>query len=141
MDRETELVEQELTADTVAELVRPTLDKFVASAEPYVRKVSEGLYEKLLWSVQDYLRENGEWNIGQEIERCRRTERENADLRSQLSELRKALAKAATRFEVCATMIAESHAVSGTLRAERTIKARHFASEALEALSQYRGES
>lgn len=76
-----EVLTHELTADTAAELIRPTLDKFVAGAEPFLRKVSEELYEKLLWSVQDYLRENSEWNIGQEIERCRRIEHENTQLR------------------------------------------------------------
>lgn len=41
-----------------------------------------------------------------------------------------ALSKAATRFDHCADMIAESFSASGTLRAERTIKARHYALEA-----------
>ncbi len=69
------------SADAVAELIRPTLDKFVAGAEPYLRKVTEDLYEQLLNTTQDYLRENGEWNIGQEITRCRQIERDNMQLR------------------------------------------------------------
>lgn len=71
----------ELTADSVAELIRPTLDKFVSQAEPFLAKVSEELYEHLLYTVQDYLRENAEWNIGQEIERCRKIEHDNTQLR------------------------------------------------------------
>lgn len=49
--------------------------------------------------------------------------------------LREALALAATRLEICAQMIAGSFSASGTLRAERVIKAKHFAQEALAALS------
>jgi hypothetical protein len=54
----------------------------------------------------------------------------------EVEALREALAKAATRFEICAGMIAESHSVSGTRRAERTIKAKQFALEACTALKE-----
>ena len=77
--------------DTVAEAIRPTLDKFVANAAPYLKKVTDELYEQLLYGVQDYLRENGEWNIGQEIERCRKVDRDNSQLRELNAELLAAL--------------------------------------------------
>ncbi len=48
-----------------------------------------------------------------------------------------ALGKTATRFEHCSDMIAESFSASGTLRAERAIKAKHYALEARTALTQY----
>lgn len=37
--------------------------------------------------------------------------------------------KQAIRFEHCAQMIAQGHNISGTLRAERTLKAQHYALE------------
>lgn len=73
--------------DTVAAAIAPTLDKFVASAAPYLKKVTDELYGQLLDGVQDYLRENGEWNIGQEIERCRKVDRDNSQLRETSTEL------------------------------------------------------
>lgn len=51
-----------------------------------------------------------------------------------------ALDKAATRFEHCADMIAGSFDASGTLRAERTIKAKHYALEARAAIARATGE-
>lgn len=117
----------ELTAVTAAELIRPTLDKFVAGAEPYLRKVSEELYEKLLWSVQDYLRENGEWNIGQEIERCRRIEHQNTQLRIQNSELLTALrglADIMSRAESNASGTPEWEAVSARITFARHVLAK-----------------
>lgn len=56
-------------------------------------------------------------------------------LLDQNERMAKALGKAITRFEFCADMIADSFSASGTLRAERTIKARHFALEARNALN------
>ena len=79
------------TAETVAEAIRPTLDVFTAKAEPACRKVVEDIYETLLNTVQDYLRENAEWNIGAEIARCRKIEHENTFLRVQNIELLAAL--------------------------------------------------
>lgn len=49
--------------------------------------------------------------------------------------MREALKKAAVRFEVCAGMISGGHNISGTRRAEQTIKSKHFAAEALAALT------
>lgn len=46
-----------------------------------------------------------------------------------------ALETAAARFEHCARMIDESFSASGTLRAERVIKAQHYALEARAAIS------
>jgi hypothetical protein len=79
------------TSDTVADAIRPTLDKFVENAAPFLRKATDELYEQLLYGVQDYLRENGEWNIGQEIERCRKIEHNNTFLRAQNADLLTAL--------------------------------------------------
>jgi hypothetical protein len=42
--------------------------------EPIIRRASEDLYERVLYSVQDYLRENTEYNIAAEIERARSRE-------------------------------------------------------------------
>lgn len=57
-----------------------------------------------------------------------------APLLARIAELEAALWKAATRLQVCAGMIEQSFSASGILRAERTIKAKHFALEALNAL-------
>jgi hypothetical protein len=81
----------DLTSESVAELIRPTLDAFVSKADPFIRKVTEEIYEQLLYTVQDYLRENGEWNIGQEIERCRQIERDNTQLRLRNNDVENAL--------------------------------------------------
>ncbi len=62
-------------------------------------------------------------------------DRERADrAEARVRELEAALGKAATRFNHCAEMIAISFDASGTQRAERTIKAKHYALEALAAL-------
>lgn len=81
----------DLTADTTANLIRPTLDAFVSKVDPYIRKVTDEIYEQFLNGVQDYLRENGEWNIGQEIERCRKIEHDNTMLRMRNIDLENAL--------------------------------------------------
>lgn len=93
----------ELTADTTAELIRPTLDLFVSKAEPAIRKITEEIYEQFLNSVQDYLRENGEWNIGQEIERCRRIEHDNTQLRMAKIDLISALRRLEAANELLAS--------------------------------------
>lgn len=72
-------------------------------------------------------RARASWNTRAADQRCAELEAENA-------RLREALAKDATRFEACAGMIEQSFNASGTLRAERTMKAKHFALEALSAL-------
>lgn len=79
------------TSETIAEAIRPTLDVFVVKAEPACRKVAETIYETLLDTVQDYLRENAEWNIGAEIDRCRKIEHDNTWLRGRNAELERAL--------------------------------------------------
>lgn len=73
--------------EQVAEAIGPTLAMFVQKAEPSIRKASEELYEQLLYSVQDYLRENAEWNLGAEIDRCRAIERDNVQLMLRNEEL------------------------------------------------------
>ena len=69
----------------------------------------------------------------QEIARHRLTSA--ATLQSQCDLYRVALERDATRFERCADMIADGFNVSGTLRAERTVQAKHYALEARAALS------
>jgi len=66
--------------EAVATAIGPTLDRFVEASAPYLQKVTDHIYERLLDGVQDYLRENGEWNIGVEIDRCRQIERDCAIL-------------------------------------------------------------
>ncbi|WBT40132.1 hypothetical protein [Hyphomicrobium sp. DMF-1] len=60
---------------------------------------------------------------------------EITSLRSQNKRMREALVTAAVRFDLLASDIGESHAISGTLRAERTIRAKNFALEVMAALS------
>lgn len=81
------------TSETIVPLIAPTLDAFIAKAEPTCRKLAETIYEELLYSVQDYLRSNAEWNIGSELDRCRKTELENLHLRERNIALLAALEK------------------------------------------------
>lgn len=78
--------------EAVAIAIRPTLDRFVSSAEPFCRKAAEDIYEQLLNCTQDYLRDNAEWNIGVEIDRCRKIEHDNTQLRIRNQEVERALA-------------------------------------------------
>lgn len=76
-----------VTPETLDAAITPTLDAFVVAAKPRLRLCAEAVYEELLHSVQDYLRDNAQWNIGTELDRCRRTEAENRDLRAVQSDL------------------------------------------------------
>jgi hypothetical protein len=58
-----------------------------------------------------------------------------AAFRAREAELREALNKAAARFDHCASMIEEGFNISGTLRAERRMKAQAYAQEARAALA------
>jgi len=53
----------------------------------------------------------------------------------EIARLRKALERDAVRFDHCAVMIQQSFNATGTLRAERSMKAQHYALEAAAALS------
>jgi len=68
------------------------LSVFLAKAEPVTRKLADEVYERFLYSVQDYLRDNAAWNLASEIDRCRRVEAENRTLsetvRVQAEEIR-----------------------------------------------------
>lgn len=75
-------------------------------------------------------------------ERARKADQQQAELLSHAEAMAGALEKHATRFRHCADMIAESHGISGRLRAERTVKARHYALEAEQsriAFSEFQG--
>ena len=65
---------------------------------------------------------------------------DRARLVAEVERLRDALERDAVRFEHCAVMISKSFEASGTLRAERTIKAKHYALEARAALKDTRHE-
>lgn len=90
----------------VAVAIRPTLDQFVIGAIPAARKVADEVYEHLLYSVQDYLRENAEWNLGGEIDRCRAIEADSRALREVNSCLLEAL-------ERCLNFIANTEGEMG----------------------------
>lgn len=74
----------------VADAIGPTLGLFVKQAAPVVQKVADEVYERLLFSVQDYLKENAEWNIGGEIERCTKIKAENVQIQANLADLAEA---------------------------------------------------
>lgn len=73
------------------------LDRFVRQSERHLRKVGDALYEDLLISVQSHLKSNANWNLANEIERCRRVEAENRALTEQRDELVRSL-QGLTRF-------------------------------------------
>lgn len=75
----------------VSEACDAVLDQFVRKSEARIRKFTDAVYEDLLISVQEYLKENANWNLAQEIDRCRRTETENYRLREQNDDLVTAL--------------------------------------------------
>lgn len=60
---------------------------------------------------------------------------EHMDLMRENERLRKQIEKHAIRFDHCSDMIASGFGISGTLRAERTSKARLYAMDARDALS------
>lgn len=71
--------------------IGPTLKAFEKNAEYYCRKAGDEVYERLLYSVQDYLIDNVEWNLGEELRRANRIGAENAHLRVELRKLQRAL--------------------------------------------------
>lgn len=80
-----------ISGEEVAALLGPTLDQFEVAAQTPLRKVADTLYDILLRDVQAYLRDNAQWNIAAEIDRCRRIERENTRLQSELTAAKEAL--------------------------------------------------
>ncbi len=88
-----------ISGEEVAALLGPTLDGFEVAAQAPLRRAADKLYEMLLADVQTYLRDNAQWNIAAEIDRCRHIERENARLQSELTAAKEALEKAAGWFE------------------------------------------
>lgn len=72
--------------DMVAKACDAILDKFVERAARPMRKAAEAVYEDLLYSVQDHLKDNARWNLANTIERCRRVEMDNIRLRQEHDE-------------------------------------------------------
>lgn len=56
--------------------------------EPFVKQAADSLYERIMQSCEDYLRENVEWNIGSHISML---EHENQRMRTELWEVDRAL--------------------------------------------------
>lgn len=56
--------------------------------EPFVREVSDNIYERLLYTVQDHLRDNAEWNLRMELDQSRTAARH---AEKQLAEISDAL--------------------------------------------------
>lgn len=75
-----ELVEPK-AEEIVANACDTLLAEFVTKAEPHIRKAVDQIYAGLLYSVQDYLRDNANWNLAQQLESAKRTFRENYELR------------------------------------------------------------
>lgn len=107
----------EHTPESIADAIRPTLDAFTRGAAPYLKRITDELYEQLLNSTQDYLRENGEWNIGQEIDRCRRVDAENQRLRAVNAELLTELRDAAETFRHYERLHRAKDTVDGEIKA------------------------
>lgn len=82
------LAEAATAEETVAKACDALLDDFVKRAEKSMRKVSEAVYEELLYMVQDYLKQNAHWNLANDIERCNRIERESLALKAEIEALR-----------------------------------------------------
>lgn len=61
------------------------LTVFLAKAEPTTRKLADEVYERFLYSVQEYLRDNAAWNLSNEIDRCRRVEAGNRAMSKALT--------------------------------------------------------
>jgi hypothetical protein len=56
--------------------------------EPLAKRVSDEIYERIMHTCEDYLRENVEWNISSHISML---ERENQQMRTELYEVDRAL--------------------------------------------------
>jgi hypothetical protein len=56
--------------------------------EPFIRRAADELYERILHSCEDYLRDNVEWNIGSHIAMLTR---DNDRMRTELFEVDEAL--------------------------------------------------
>ena len=86
--------------EVIKDAIRPTLEAFADKSGPVIRRCAESLYEEFLNSVQDYLRENGEWNIGNQIFHCRKIEDDNYKLRASHADMLDAL-EAASAMMIC----------------------------------------
>jgi len=73
--------------EIVAQVCDAILDKFVERAAGPMRRAADAVYEDLLHSVQDHLKDNASWNLSQDIARCRRVEIEGILLRDKNRDL------------------------------------------------------
>jgi hypothetical protein len=55
--------------------------------EPFIKRASDDFYESLLETVQNYLRENAEWNIRGEIDNARACAKHYEDALDEISDL------------------------------------------------------
>lgn len=77
------------------------LDAFVEQSAPRLKKFTDQLYSDLLDSVQEYLRENANWNLSAQIEQHRKTTRENYELRDRIKQLEEEAHAAALKLREC----------------------------------------
>ena len=68
------------TEESFAEATRPVLEAFVKAADPYLKKVADEVYERLLYGVQEHLIQNADWNLAWEIRRAQEVDGRNAKL-------------------------------------------------------------
>jgi len=55
--------------------------------EPFVRDVSDNIYERLLYTVQDYLRDNVEWNLRSELDQARNAANRAENMLAEISDV------------------------------------------------------
>jgi hypothetical protein len=74
--------------EKIVDELGPVLDAIAVKSLTHIKRASDMLYEQLLDGVQDYLCENGRWNIAAKLSQCRLTQQENYRLKQELQELR-----------------------------------------------------
>lgn len=68
------------TPEAFAAAIAPTVAAIEVALGPVIQRASEHFYEQTLSDVQQFLKDNVEWNLGNEITRCREIERVNREL-------------------------------------------------------------
>lgn len=75
----------------IVDEIGPVLDAIAIKSLTHVKRLSDLLYEQLLDGVQDYLTENGRWNLDVKLAQYQRTYAENRVLEQRVTALREAL--------------------------------------------------